>query len=263
MNDQRHPEDLLQELLDGRLQGEERARVEAHLEGCERCRRLRDVQLAAQRLLRAAPTPAMTPELAQRLSDAVAGAATEAPPPAGAARRGHRTWLIAAVAATLLLAAGLAVLWRPSPRQALSDLVALHTEAAATITERDPAALERRLGEALPIRPRVLDLSMMGVQLAGGSAGTVGGTPAALMFYREPAGGRLLCAMWEGRLEDLPRPDEVRERAPFRFRVYRRGGLTVVAWQEGELVCALVGGGDPEAVIATAMAKAMLPARST
>src|SRR5712691_7434448 len=56
-----HPKDALQELLDGRLQGEARARVEEHLTSCAACRReteaLRLTKLAARRAFAAEPTP--------------------------------------------------------------------------------------------------------------------------------------------------------------------------------------------------------------
>lgn len=259
-----HPDEALQELLDGRLSGDERAAVEDHLAGCVRCQRLRDSLLAARRLLRESATESVSPELAAALQRTIAEAAA-APPEEGGERperRRARSWrLPASIAAVLLIAlVGLVLRWRAAPSDPVGELLALHAGAVPVFVDREPAALEARFAAALPFRPRVLDLAAMDVHLAGGGTAHVGGSPAAWMLYTTPAGERLLCAMWRGRLAALPPADEGRERAPFTFRVYRRGALTVVAWQEGELVCAIVGGGDPEGVIALAMAKAMLPA---
>src|SRR5213594_1247166 len=56
-----HPKDGLQELLDSRLRGEARARVEEHLASCAACRReleaLRLTKLAARRAFAAEPAP--------------------------------------------------------------------------------------------------------------------------------------------------------------------------------------------------------------
>src|SRR2546427_8450755 len=39
------------------------------------------------------------------------------------------------------------------------------------------------------------------------------GRPSALFAYRGPEGRDLVCQMYEGRLEELPRSDDVRERS--------------------------------------------------
>jgi anti-sigma factor RsiW len=254
-----HPDELLQELLDSRLEGDARAEVDAHLERCERCRRLRDSLLGARRVLRELPADAAPAELDAMLVGVLAR--TAEPPPA-ARRRAPRPWLLAASVAALLLIAVAGVLLRPhlAGREAVDELLTLHTTARPTFDDGTPAALEARLAAALPFRARVLDLAAMDVRLLGGGTGRVAAGPAAWMVYTGPAGERLLCVMWRGRLTSLPAADETRTRGPFTFRIYRRNARTVVAWQEGTLVCALVGEGDPEAVITLAQAKAMLPA---
>ena len=42
-----------------------------------------------------------------------------------------------------------------------------------------------------------------------------------------------------------------------RFRIYRSGGVTLVFWQEGSVVCVLAADGDPEQAIQRAYAKAV------
>lgn len=69
--------------------------------------------------------------------------------------------------------------------------------------------------------------------------------------------------MYRGSTADLPPGGERREHGGFTFHVYRRGGSTVVFWQEGEVVCALAGAGDREALVALAYEKARLPYSAT
>lgn len=279
MNDAplQHPDDRLHELLDGQLPAGERAAVEDHLASCTRCQRLRESLLAARRLLRSTGGEAAPPGLAARVRSALATAGPGNPPLGGAGAeapaaattgRGERAWrraLAGGLAAAALLAAlGVALRWRAATLDPLPDLLALHRTAAADPATHQPAMvgparLEQHLAASLPFRARVLDLAMMGVHLVGGGTAEVAGTPAAWMLYQD-AHGKLLCAMWRSRLDDLPPPDATHESGAFSFRIYTRDGITLVAWQEGELVCALVGGGDAAALLALATEKAMLPA---
>ena len=66
--------------------------------------------------------------------------------------------------------------------------------------------------------------------------------------------------MFEGRLADLPPPADVREQNGFPFQFYTRGVITVVFWQEGDLLCVLASELPAAEVIALAQAKAMAPA---
>lgn len=260
-----HPDELLQELLDERLQGAEREAVQAHLEGCPRCQRLRESLLSSRRLLRQAPVEGSPTELGamfesvlargEGIEAAAAGESKSRPP-------SSRHWLlVAGIAAALVIVFGALVLpSRWAAGQAVDELLELHTAVAPPFDERTPAALEARLAGALPFRVRVLDLAAMDVRLLGGGTARVAGGPAGWMLYAGPAGERILCVMFRNRLVALPAADETREHGPFTFRIYSRGQRTVVAWQEGALVCALVGEGDAERVIALAQAKAMRPA---
>lgn len=300
-NPSHHPDELLHELLDGRLGDAERAAVEQHLAGCQRCQRLHASLASARALLRTTAdegAPAsLRGELAAALADAVRPPAAderEAPSPATAddeplrepaatqawgparplvpGRSVRRRGLVAtaAAAATLLLLATAALLWRATSREdSLDRLAALHAalatggETGEALRSIAPAVLERRLARELPFHARVLDLAMMDLHLVAGGATTVAGGPAAWTLYRrsnaEPSDG-LLCVMWRARLDQLARPSATHLAAPFEFRVYTRGERTLIAWQEGELVCVLVGRGDARELLALAQAKAMLPA---
>ncbi len=259
----RHPDELLQELLDGRLDGAAAAEIEAHLAGCARCRRLRDTLGSTRRLLRETGPEEAPAALHRQLEQALAAAGRPAAPaPLAASRRrpGRLLWPVAATVAVLAIAA---VLWlRPwaaaTPADPIAALARVQASADPTYVTDDAALLSERLEQQVGFTPRVLDLAMMNIALTGGDTATVAGHPTAWTLYHGPT-GRLLCAMFRGRLEELPAPVEVRHRGPFTFRIYDEGGATVVAWQEGELVCVLVGRGDREQVIALAKAKAMLP----
>jgi anti-sigma factor RsiW len=175
---------------------------------------------------------------------------------------------VGALAATVLLAAW--VWWGRSgsgdvsvPAQAARDFVA--------VAENGSLALERRTDRAADLeaffaeapnapRVRVIDLGMMGFTLEGGRRHVIGGVPSALYVYRGTDGQRLACQMFEGRLEDLPPTADLRENNGFMFRVYRDGDVSMVFWQEGDLVCVLVSRLPVEEVVALAFAKAMRPA---
>jgi anti-sigma factor RsiW len=137
----------------------------------------------------------------------------------------------------------------------LADLPAL----PAGLAVARAAELERRwLRADFDFPARVLDLSAMGIALAGGDATRLAGAPAARALYRGD-GILVACWMFRGQEEALPAPAAVRAHDGFDFRVYRRGGTTLVLWREGEVLCALAGTGDPERVVALAFAKAMAP----
>jgi len=91
----------------------------------------------------------------------------------------------------------------------------------------------------------------------GGQVRDLDGRPSALFVYRGPDGQALVCQMYEGRTGDLPRPARRLSRNGIDFLVYEREGLTLVFWQEGDVVCVLTGEGDPQTVVDLAIAKAM------
>jgi hypothetical protein len=63
--------------------------------------------------------------------------------------------------------------------------------------------------------------------------------------------------MYRGRTAELPYTAERRVHDGIGFLVYRRDGVTLVFWQEGEVVCVLASDVAPEEVVALAFAKAM------
>jgi anti-sigma factor RsiW len=256
-----HPAVALQELLDGRLDEGQRAEVERHVAECERCRRELEVLRWARRTLRDTATAEAAPAtLADEVragldrEDGVVGAPTPRP---------RRSWLrpLAAAAALVALALALPFL-RPTP-DVPSSLARDFTDyragrLALDRTASDVATIEQFFSEQdLGFEARVLDLAMMGYEPVGGRVHEVDGEPSAFFVYRGPDGQVLLCEMFRGRVTDLPEEAERRTNDGIDFRIYERDGKTVVAWQEGVVVCVLVSDLPREDVILLAFAKAM------
>ena len=104
---------------------------------------------------------------------------------------------------------------------------------------------------------------MMQYRLAGGRVHQLGAHTSALFAYRGPGNVALVCQMYEGRMADLPPASETREHDGIAFRVFRVENLTLVFWQEGDVVCVLASSIPIEEVVKLAFAKAVRPGRST
>ncbi|MFB4301128.1 anti-sigma factor family protein [Actinomadura sp. NTSP31] len=104
--------DVLADLAEGLLEGDQAASVNAHLESCAECRD-RSADLAdVSRILAEAPVPSMPAELAERIDTAIAAESMHnATVVSMEQRRGRRHWRIlsAAAAAVVVLGGGAAV----------------------------------------------------------------------------------------------------------------------------------------------------------
>jgi anti-sigma factor RsiW len=255
----------LQDFLDDRLDAARQAEVRAHLQGCPQCRRqLEALQWVRDTALKRLPAEAVPPALAGR----VASALDEADRRDRAAARASvgpqwRKWAGAGVAA-LLAAAAVVLLVLSRSRTDLPETVARDFAEyssgglALDLRSSDATAVESLFAaRGIDFRTRVFDLGMMQYRLVGGRIHRVGNRPSALFAYRGPQGRDLVCQMYEGRLDALPRPDTVRNQDGIRFQVYRVGKLTLVFWQEGAVVCVLASDAEFESVIQLAFAKAV------
>jgi anti-sigma factor RsiW len=258
-----HPTDMLQDAVDGRLDGEARAALDAHLASCESCRReleaLRWTKAQVARAERAIEAPGDLDARARAWLDEEDRLARHAPE--AARPRGRQTWLaLGAAAAALVVAA----LWLqrsepPSvPAAAAAHLRAFQSGALELgLQSSDPQTLEAYLRSTGAPASRVYDFGMMGHTLVGVRTHALGEHPTALAAYRTADGPSLLCEMYVGLVETLPPPVERRMHNGVDFLVYREAEVTVVFWQEGKVVCVLSGTGDPEAILALAFAKAV------
>ena len=111
-------------------------------------------------------------------------------------------------------------------------------------------------GHEVEFKTRVFDLAMMDYQLIGGRVERLRGQKSALFVYRGPRNHDLLCQMYPGKEEDLPRGAVRREHKGITFYRYQVRGLTVVFWPEQGVMCALVSDIAPVDVVDLAIAKA-------
>ncbi len=265
-----HYGEELQDLLDGRLAEPRRSEVTAHVETCVRCRReldaLRWIKSGMPKQVGEAEPP---PDLASRVRASLDAAdATDA---AAASRRSfasrvpRRAWIAAGLAAAAVLVV-FARGDRPSALPALvaADFAAYESAAAQggggglDIQSSDPKAVEAhfaRNGIAFPTR--VFDLGMMQYRLAGGRVHELDGRPSALFAYRGPEDTALVCQMYPGSVSELPATDDVRENNGITFHVFRSGNVTLVFWQEGDVVCVLTSSAPTETVVQLAFVKAV------
>ncbi len=252
----------LQDFLDGRLDDTRQAEVRAHLDGCPQCRsKLAALRWVRDVALKQLPGEEVPPALADRVAAALDAADGRTRP--ATSWTIWRRWWKWATAGAVLAAAAVALLLVSRPRANPVDAVArdfaeyANGNLALALRTSDGTAVESLYARGrINFRTRVFDLGMMQYRLVGGRIHQLRGRPSALFAYRGPEGRDLVCQMYEGRLAELPRSDDVREHDGITFQVYHAGKLTLVFWQEGAVVCVLASNADSEAVIQLAYAKA-------
>ena len=276
MSAETHPTDRLLDLLDGRLAGEDRVAVDAHLRDCASCRGALAELTAVRRAVARLDAVELPAGLQGRILDAIdadrlAQARSPEPavmtlppedaPTAPRTTAGWPTWAaLGGLAAVLALAVAL---WR-GPATDLPGAAAAHVAAyeQRRLALERPAptaeALQRDLQARVSFPVRVFDLAMMGFTITRGGVVDLDGRPAAAWIYQSTA-GTLICEMFLGSLRDLPAPDETRDANGFTFYIYRREGGTQVFWEEGDVVCVLASHLPSEDVLQLAVAKAMKP----
>ena len=260
----RHFKEELQDLLDQRLDAAAQSEVERHLKGCAECQReldaLRWTKTFAAQHFAATEAPA---DLEERI---VAALRAERPRDQSeiirpdfwqAKRRPILAWA-AAVAVAAIVAGGF-LLSRPN----LPELVARNYRAyeARTLPLEIETSNVQRMenyfdGHKVEFKTRVFDLAMMDYQLIGGRVQRLRGQKGALFVYHGPYNHDLLCQMYPGKEEDLPRGAVRREHKGITFYRYQVRGLTVVFWPEKGIMCALVSDIAPVDVVDLAIAKA-------
>jgi anti-sigma factor RsiW len=257
MSDHGHYQDELQDLLDRRLDLEQEKQVRSHLDGCPECRR----EFEALAWVKGLSGSAGHAEPPAGLEDSIRGALdTEE-----RRQRSSRRAFLAAAAGILLSVGGAVWLIRRRSGGGIPGAVARDYRLFRSgglpleIQTASGAEVETFFRErGVAFRTRVLDLAMMSYRIQGGAVHRIDGEPSALFAYRGEGGKLLVCQMYPGRLEHLPGAEEVRTHRGFRFQIYRADSVTLVFWQEGEVVCVLAGDFGREEVIALALEKAML-----
>lgn len=131
--------------LDGRLHGAERQSMQLHLESCSCCSRGYHDAKELRARLRMLPAPALRPGFVERALAAAAAA------PAGAVRTGRRAVVGMALAASVVLGLGVAVI-----------LFAVRPEPAHTVvlTVQQPESVRLMFKAAKPLPGATLSLSL-------------------------------------------------------------------------------------------------------
>jgi len=247
----------IQDFADGRLTPARREDLEAHLATCPQCgrelERLRWVKEGTARLPMHEPPLDLPARVAQALDSEDRRGSRASP---------LRRYLLAA-AGVLAAAAAVVILLSRGPRDLPSAVgrdFAAYRKAVLSLdtASGDGPTLERYFAwRGLAFRTRVFDLGMMGYGLVGARVHRLDGRPSALFAYRGVDDRTLVCQMFEGSVDELPRGGEAREHDGIQFRLFQEHGSTLVFWMEGSVVCALVSDIPREDVVQLAYAKAV------
>lgn len=265
-----HLGEAIQDVLDGRLAAEDRARAEEHLAGCAECRGLlEDLRWVRQMTAQEGSRMVVPDRMRAAIVEALDREDQSPQAPVGAARPPRLGWrpllafvvVLAAVAAAILLGRGR----RPDLPAAVARDFGDYEAGRSPLVLRTSDT--RRLEEffaagGVGFQTRVFDLGMMNFRLVGGRVHALAGERSAFFVYEGPGGRILVCQMFRGRVTDLPAGAVLRQHGGIAFHVYQREGLTMVFWQEGEVACVLVSRGDPEEVVQLAFAKAVRSTRN-
>jgi len=239
-------EDELQAYVDGALDPERRATVEAYLaERPEEAERVAAYR-SQNRLLRAVYGETASADIPERLLNAAAGR------PSSPFR-----WWQQIAAAVAFVAVGGAGGWIAHdalvPPPAVMDLTARATSAhqVFVVEVKHPVEvgadeeahlvgwLSKRIGQSI----HAPDLSQFGFRLVGGRLLPAAGQPAAQFMYERDDGQRITCYMAVN--------EDGRETA---FRVNEQDGVTALYWLEGSLGYVMVGSAGREEMIRIARA---------
>ncbi|MBI3492154.1 MAG: zf-HC2 domain-containing protein [Acidobacteria bacterium] len=257
MIDANHPELELQDLVEGLLGPAEHATIQAHVDGCVRCRAELDELRRGRELARLVPRLTAPGDVRrdvavclQRASDA------EQQNGRGVPRRRILAYVLGAAAAVAI--AAYVSRREDVPASAIRSYEASKAgERAFDIVTSDPAVLERFFSGRVSFNVRVFDLGMMGYRLVGGRVDQIFTHPIALYTYSGPDNRTLTCGMYRGDLSELPEPNERRDHNDITFLVYKRGAVTAVFWREGDVVCVAMSDMPTDEVVALAFAKSI------
>lgn len=129
----------------------------------------------------------------------------------------------------------------------------LHLDVRST----SPSAVSRFFVErGLPFRVEPGALTLPGYRLVGARVHAIGGRPSALAVHRDARNKIVVCQRFEGRVEDLRRPDRVVLRNSERVHLYRSRGGMAVFWQDGAVTRSLASDLPEEEIVRLALSAA-------
>src|SRR5947199_1770358 len=225
----------IQDFADARLTPARREDLERHLATCPQCsrelERLRWAKQGTAHLPMHEPPPDLPARIAQALDNEDRRGSHASP---------LRRYLLPA-AGVLAAAAAIVILVSRGPRDLPSavgrDFAAFGRATLSLDTASDDGpALERYFARrGLRFRTRVFDLGMMGYGLVGARVHRLAGRSSALFVYRSHDDRTLVCQMFEGTLDELPRGDEPRVHDGIDSGVFSEQGVTLAFWAEGSV----------------------------
>ncbi|MDQ5857980.1 MAG: hypothetical protein M3542_06860 [Acidobacteriota bacterium] len=93
--------------------------------------------------------------------------------------------------------------------------------------------------QEFPFRVEPTTIALPGYQLVGARVHALGGRPTALAVHRDARNKIVVCQRFEGRVEELPRPDRIFVRDALKVHLYRSRGANAVFWQDGAVARSL------------------------
>jgi hypothetical protein len=112
----------------------------------------------------------------------------------------------------------------------------LHVDMRST----SPSAVSRFFVEGgLPFRVEPGTLALPGYRLVGARVHAIGGRPSALAVHRDARNKIVVWQTFEGRVQELPRPDRIFLRNAERVHLYRSRRARAIFWQDGAVIRSL------------------------
>lgn len=258
---QKHLGEEIQDFLDNRLSLDEKSRAEEHFGECEKCRAELEALRWTKHVARNHTSHAGAPdELRKKILNSLDQQHAKVTQAAVIRRR--NLILVAAAALAIAIVAG--IIYRASRPVSLPELISQDYrsfESGQLKLQKETADVHSMesffKAGGIPFQTRVFDLAMMNYDLLGGSVHRLNGRASALFVYKGPQGSKMVCQMYPGSLNELPPPVEVRDNKGIKFFIYRSQSITMVFWQEGNIICALSSSAASEEVIQLAFAKAV------
>jgi anti-sigma factor RsiW len=268
-DDGRHFKEELQLLLDDRLAAPDRLEVEKHIEVCSSCRRefeiLRWTKRVTTSRFSATEVPSQLEQEVISVLDREDGRSEPHSHLSGYLM--GKTWKPLWGYGLAILIGVLLAVWflSPPPTEIPSQISRAFVEYRGNrlqldILASDVVEIERGFEAAgVPFPTRVFDLGMMDYQIVGGRVYELEDRPSAFFVYRNGTGDILVCQMFQGHVSELPvdQRSSLRENNDIQFYVYQSEGLTMVFWQEGDVICVLTSDLGSEEAIQLAFAKAI------
>lgn len=245
-------QELITALVDKELYESERLSIESHLKGCERCRFVYEQEQALKREVRAAAASVTAPaDLREKILSGLRDLPEREQSPKSLERP---VWLSKlafrpAFVFALLLLLVIPAIYLMRPKEPSIPLFALESHrniVGGTFTyvkEKSPERLKEKLLRSVDGRftPMGYDLSMIGLQPAGGTVEEVGGRKIMVAIYEGKASS-LSCYTFLGTKRDIPDDAALFFDAEkkIHFYTFSRDGVNGVIHREGKVICILV-----------------------